>query len=160
MLPGIAVTAASVIPVLTADRTYDSLVSAANTSTSIIYAGTILMFVLAVMGYLYYAMADFILADEPGERILSCARRSKVMMKGFRGRLFSLVLSFILWYLVIVLAASFIAGIAGSVMALVAEMLGGLFLSVYVTASEGAFYEALRHAPAQESPAEEPPVME
>ena len=73
MLPGIAVTAASVIPVLTADRTYDSLVSAANTSTSIIYAGTILMFVLAVMGYLYYAMADFILADEPGERILSCA---------------------------------------------------------------------------------------
>ena len=30
MLPGIAVTAASVIPVLTADRTYDSLVSAAN----------------------------------------------------------------------------------------------------------------------------------
>ena len=47
MLPGIAVTAASVIPVLTADRTYDSLVSAANTSTSIIYAGTILMFILA-----------------------------------------------------------------------------------------------------------------
>ena len=160
MIPGIAVTACSVIPVLRAEPTSDSLVAAVNTSSMIIWAGMILMFVLAVMGYLYYAMAEFILADEPEERVLSCARRSKEMMKGLRSRLLSLMLSFILWYLVIIVGSSFIGGIAGSVIALVAEMLGSLFLSVYMLTSEGAFYETLRRMPVQEVSAGEPPVAD
>lgn len=160
MLPGIALTACSVIPILRADRTYEDVAVAVNTSVMIIYAGMAVMLVLAVMGYMYYALAEFILADEPEERVLSCARRSKGMMKGLRARLFSLILSFIFWYILVIAAASFISGIAGPVPALVAEMLGILFISVYMLTSEGAFYESLRKAPVEAVPAEETPDAE
>ena len=130
------------------------LSSAVEVSFHLVSVGMIAMVVLGVMGYLYYAMAEFILADEPEERVLSCARRSKMLMKGRRGVLMSLWLSFLLWYLLILMVSSMVAGIAGSVIALVLEMLGSLFLSVYMLASEGVFYEALRLAPAPEIPVE------
>ena len=160
MLPGIALTACSVIPILRADRTYEDVAAAVNTSVMIVYAGMAVMLVLAVMGYMYYALAEFILADEPEERVLSCARRSKGMMKGLRARLFSLILSFIFWHILVIAAASFVSGIAGPVLALVAEMLGSLFISVYMLTSEGAFFESLRKAPVQAVPAEETPDAE
>ena len=158
MLPGLAVFLFSVIPLMRANPgNSGELVSAVNISFHLVSAGMIAMAVLGVMGYLYYAMAEFILADEPEERILSCARRSKMLMKGRRSVLMSLWLSFLLWYLLILMGSSMVAGIAGSVIALVLEMLGTLFLSVYILASEGVFYEALRLAPAPEIPAEVPP---
>ena len=79
------------------------------------------------------------------------------MMKGRRSVLMSLLLSFLLWYLLVILISSFIEGIGGSVVALMVQMLGSLFISVYMLASEGAFYEALRKAPLQqEVPADVP----
>ncbi len=157
-LPGCAVFLLSILPLLRAGsrRSTEELLSAANLSITFIYLGMIVMVVLGVMGYLYYALSEFILADEPEERVLSCIRRSRLLMKGRRSVLMSLYMSFLLWYLLILFATSFIAGIAGPVIALVVQMLGSLFLSVYVLASEGAFYEALRKAPLQEIPAEYP----
>ena len=158
MLPGLAVFLFSVRPLMRANPgNSGELVSAVNISFHLMSAGMIAMIVLGVMGYLYYAMAEFILADEPEERILSCARRSKMLMKGRRSVLMSLWLSFLLWYLLILMVSSMVAGIAGAVIALVLQMLGSLFLSVYMLASEGVFYEALRLAPAPEIPAEVPP---
>ena len=158
MLPGIAVFLFSVIPLMRANPgNSGELSSAVDISFHLVSAGMIAMVVLGVMGYLYYAMAEFILADEPEERVLSCVRRSKMLMKGRRGVLMSLWLSFLLWYLLILMGSSMVAGIAGSVIALVLEMLGSLFLSVYMLASEGVFYEALRLAPAPEIPAENSP---
>ena len=158
MLPGLAVFLFSVIPLMRANPGNSSeLVSAVNISFHLVSAGMIAMAVLGVMGYLYYAMAEFILADEPEERILSCARRSKMLMKGRRSVLMSLWLSFLLWYLLILMVSSMVAGIAGAVIALVLQMLGSLFLSVYMLASEGVFYEALRLAPAPQIPADTPP---
>ena len=149
MLPGIAVSLLALLPVLNArPASAAELVSAANTSILLMYAGMIVMLVLGVMGFLYYALADFILADEPEERVLSCARRSREMMKGLRSRLMSLMLSFLIWYFVVLLAASFAAGMAGSVFSLMVQMLGSLFLSVYMLTAQGVFYEALRLAPA------------
>lgn len=157
MLPGCAVFLLSVLPLLRAgQKTTDELLSAANLSITFIYLGMIVMVVLGVMGYLYYALSEFILADEPGERILSCIRRSRLLMKGRRSVLMSLYMSFLLWYLLVLFVTSFVAGIAGPVIGLVVQMLGSLFLSVYMLASEGAFYEALRKAPVQEIPAEYP----
>ena len=158
MLPGLAVFLFSVIPLMRANPgNSGELVSAVNISFHLVSAGMIAMAVLGVMGYLYYAMAEFILADEPEERILSCARRSKMLMKGRRSVLMSLWLSFLLWYLLILMVSSMVAGIAGAVIALVLQMLGSLFLSVYMLASEGVFYEALRLAPAPQIPADTPP---
>ena len=158
MLPGLAVFLFSVIPLMRANPgNSGELVSAVNISFHLVSAGMIAMAVLGVMGYLYYAMAEFILADEPEERILSCIRRSKMLMKGRRSVLMSLWLSFLLWYLLILMVSSMVAGIAGAVIALVLQMLGSLFLSVYMLASEGVFYEALRLAPAPQIPADTPP---
>ena len=158
MLPGLAVFLFSVIPLMRANPgNSGELVSAVNISFHLVSAGMIAMAVLGIMGYLYYAMAEFILADEPEERILSCARRSKMLMKGRRSVLMSLWLSFLLWYLLILMVSSMVAGIAGAVIALVLQMLGSLFLSVYMLASEGVFYEALRLAPAPQIPADTPP---
>ena len=156
MLPGLAVSLLSVLPLLNigADATAQGVASAAGTSYMLTWAGILLMLVLGVMGFLYYAQADFILADEPEERVLSCARRSRNMMKGRRSALLSLMLSFILWYLLIMMITSFAAGMAGSVIALMLEMLGSLFLSVYMLAAQGVFYEALRRPPSVQIPAE------
>ena len=158
MLPGIAALLLSMIPLFRADPgSTEAVYSAANTSIHLVYISMIVMTVLGVMGYLFYAMADLILADEPEERVLSCLRRSKAMMKGRRSVLMSLLLSFLLWYLLVILISSFIEGIGGSVVALMLQMLGSLFISVYMLASEGAFYEALRKAPLQqEVPADVP----
>jgi uncharacterized membrane protein len=157
MLPGIAAFVLSMIPLFRAEPgNTESVYSAANVSIHLVYLSMIAMTVLGVMGYLYYAMADLILADEPEERVLSCIRRSKAMMKGRRSVLMSLLLSFLLWYLLVILISSFIEGIAGSVIGMMLQMLGSLFISVYMLASEGAFYESLRNAPVQEIPADVP----
>ena len=158
MLPGIAVMALSIILLRNAEgASREAILSAANTSVTLIWFGMLLMLVLGIMGYLHYAMADFILADEPGERVLSCARRSKEMMKGRRGQLMSLLLSFILWYILISFVTAFVSGIAGDVVGLMLQMLGSLFLSVYMLTSEGVFFEALRTAPLQTQPEEQEP---
>ena len=157
MLPGAAVFFASMIPALrSAPRTTQELLSAVDLSMHIMYVGMIAMLVLGIMGYLYCAMAELILADEPEERVVSCLRRSKVLMKGRRSSLMSLMLSFVLWYFLILILSSVIGDIAGSVTALVAEMLGSLFLSVYMLAAKGVFYEALRKSPLKEIPADHP----
>ena len=156
MLPGIAVIGLSMFLLFRADSSSrEALLSAANTSVMLVWFGMLLMLVLGIMGYLHYAMADFILADEPQERIGACVRRSREMMNGRRSSLFSLLLSFILWYLLISFVYAFVAGIAGEVIGLMIQMLGSLFLSVYMLASEGVFYEALRGS-LRTAPAEEP----
>ncbi len=150
MLPGLAVMVLAMVLLFRADITsQEAMLSAANTSVMLIWAGIIAMLVLGVMGYLHYALADLILADEPEEKVISCTRRSRELMTGRRGQLLTLLLSFILWYFLIMFASSFIAGIAGDVIGLLLQMLGSLFLSVYMLATEGVFYEALRSAPIQ-----------
>ena len=145
-LPGVALSLLSLIPLFRADPAVsESLISAVSMSMNGMYAGMILALVLGIMCFLYYAVADFILADEPEERILSAARRSKDMMKGRRGALMSLLLSAEKSVL-----ESVLAGITGTVIALMLQMLGSLFLSAYMLAAQGAFFEALRQAPVQE----------
>ena len=149
MLPGIALMVLAVVLLNRADpASRDALLSAANTSMNLIWAGMIAMLILGIMGYLRYAMADFILADEPGERVLSCVRRSREMMANRRSQLLSLLLSFILWYLLLMFVTSFFSGVIG----LMVQMLGSLFLSVYMLTAQGVFYEALRHMPLQAQP--------
>ena len=148
MLPGIAVCLLAVIPLTRADlSSSSSMLSAAQTSIYMMYGGMAVMLVLGVMGYLYYAVADFILADEPEERVVTCTRRSKMLMKGRRGALLSLMLSFLLWYILVIFVTAMIETMAGTVIALMLQMLGNLFISAYMLTSEGVFYEALRKAP-------------
>lgn len=153
MLPGIAATVLSLIPLYRANAADTaSVYSAMRTSSMLLWFGMMLMIVLGAMGYLRYAMADFILADEPEEQVLACARRSREMMNNRRGALAALLLSFLVWYLLIILLSGFIASVLGDVVSLVLQMLGSLFLSVYALTAQGVFYEVLRLAALRPAP--------
>ncbi len=76
-----------------------------------------------VAGYSYY-MTDYILAEHPELTAREAIRRSKEMMKGHRGRLFCLQLSFIGWDILAVLTLG----------------IGNLWLTPYRQAAEAAFY--------------------
>ena len=60
-------------------------------------------------------------------------------MRELKRMLFTLLISFLLWYLLQLLVASFLSGMS-SIVALLFQMLTGLALSVYMSASEAAFY--------------------
>ena len=77
----------------------------------------VLMIVLVVVLYiglivavvaisLRYAMADFALVDDPGAGAMTAIRRSVQMMRGYKGKLFVLELSFIGWELLVGLIAA------------------------------------------------------
>ena len=70
-----------------------------------------------------------------------------------RWKVFFLLVSFLLWYLLELLVSSFLTG----VLSLVFQMFAGLVLSVYMTCSVSAFYMRLEHAAESgESPDAEP----
>ena len=150
MLPGMAISVGAPLLMLQDLRykTQAELYSLAQTIEILLWAGILVMLVMGIYGYLRYVLADLILADEPAERVLSCARRSMQMMNGRKGGMLALLLSFALWYLLILIVTAMLAGIAGTIIALMLQMLGSLALGVYVLLSECAFYEALRQQPA------------
>ena len=98
-----------------------------------------LMLALMLMAVYRYAMALYILADEPETGVLNCIRRSKAVMKNRKLQLFSLELPYMAgsW-----LAGSFIAlmleGVIGTTLSLAVQ----LVFMVYVYGARCVFYEA------------------
>ena len=161
MLPGIALLIGLMIPLYQAD-TPDAMNSAMQTMNALTLPVILAMAVPGAIAALRYAMAEFILADEPEMKITECIRRSKEQMRELKRMLFTLLISFLLWYLLQLLVASFLSGMS-SIVALLFQMLTGLALSVYMSASEAAFYLETRlgkipkRPPAEEEePKEEP----
>lgn len=89
-----------------------------------IFLWTLLLIVPGIVAAYRYAMAPYLMAQNPGMGIREAVNLSKQMMQGNKGRLFSLHLSFIGWAL-----------LAGLTLGL-----GLLWLNPYVKASEAAFY--------------------
>ena len=62
-----------------------------------------LMYLLQLIGIvvysLYFKMAGYLLVEDPERTVISCLRESAALMKGNKGRLFYLDLSFIGMYL-------------------------------------------------------------
>lgn len=135
--------------------------------------GYIAFVVMAVRVNLRYAMTDYVLLDE-GTYGLDALTASKTMMKGCKGKLFMLKLSFLGWYLLtaaivtvaglvcalLVVGAGMamiggqgsygaIAGVVGgavvvAVAALVGVWLLNSWIQPYVTGSEAKFYYLLK----------------
>ena len=135
MLPGLAVSAATLLPAFRAANP-QAMLSALEGSYSTAFPVMLLTIVPAVMAGLRYALSEFVLADYPESKILFCIRRSKYLMKDQKKNLFFLLVSFLLWYLLSVMVTSMVSG----VFSLVLQMLASLALSVYVAASIGSFY--------------------
>lgn len=89
---------------------------------------SLLLIVPGIMAFYSYAMAYYILADNPGMTGSEAITASKEMMRGHRGALFRLHLSFIGWYLLSFLTLG----------------IGLLWLSPYFSAASTAFYLNLK----------------
>ena len=150
MLPGIAAGIAVLYPVITAGSAQEQL-SAVQGSYGMSLPVMLLMIIPGVMAGLRYALAEYILADGPENKILFCIRRSKFLMKDQKKNLFLLLLSFLLWYLLSVLVSSMVSG----VFSILIQMLASLALSVYMAGSVGAFYQALEKGTSPEAEPEQ-----
>ena len=75
-----------------------------------------------------YCMAFYIMYDNPGIRPLDAIRKSKIMMKGYKGKLFMLYLSFIGWCLLGLLTLG----------------IGFLWIGPYIGLAVSNFYEKLK----------------
>lgn len=89
---------------------------------------TLLFVIPGIIASYRYAMAFYILADDPDCGAMEAIRRSGEMMKGFKWKYFLLGLSFIGWFLLSVLTL----------------FIGLLWLIPYMYTSFAAFYENLR----------------
>lgn len=92
-----------------------------------ILAWTLLFIVPGIVAAYRYAMAPYLLAEHPEMTAMDAIELSKQMMDGNKGRLFCLQLSFIGWYLLVLLTAGF----------------GWVFLAPYTKAADAAFYMEL-----------------
>ena len=156
MLPGIIAAGFLVYPVLRAGNAQAQL-AALQRSQGLSFPVILLMAVPGAIAALRYALADYIMAENPENKILFCVRRSRELMRDRKKDLFFLMVSFLLWYLLELLIASMLSG----VLSLVFQMLAGLALTVYLSCSVCAFYQRLTEAEAKhESPDAEPEAEE
>lgn len=89
---------------------------------------TFLFIIPGIIASFRYAMAFYILADNPNIPIMDAIRESKRMMNGNKWKLFLLELSFIGWILIAALTAG----------------IGFLWVMPYITAASVGFYEVAR----------------
>lgn len=151
-LPGLAVMFIVMLPVLRAGTTQAQL-DAMTAVQGMSFLPMLLMIVPGVIAALRYALSEYIMAEKTESKIRFCVSHSKELMKDQKKNLFFLLTSFLLWYLLELLIASFLSG----VLSLVFQMFAGLVLSVYVTCSISVFYLRLEHAAETgESPEAEP----
>lgn len=104
-----------------------SAVGASPLGASLIALGLILMLaslIPYIMAVMRYAMAPMVYLDNPSSGVLNAIKGSKALMKGYKGELFVLYLSFAGWYLL----SLFTCGI------------GALVLNPYIICSECVFY--------------------
>ena len=139
MLPGIALFIGLMFS-LYQEQTTVAVDSALRTVNALTLPVILVMAVPGAIAALRYAMAEFILADEPETKITECIRRSKEQMRDLKKMLFVLLVSFLIWYLLQLLVASFLSGMGSGIVSLLFQMLTGLALNVYMSGSEAAFY--------------------
>ena len=107
--------------------------------------------VLAIIAGFRYAMAFVVQVDNPSLPIRDCLNRSKFMMRGNKGKLFLLMLSFIGWYLLAAIPGAILAGITvnftmNTVVLTIVDLIGGIataFVTAYMTTAQMAFYDML-----------------
>lgn len=105
-----------------------------------IFLWSLLFFVPGLIAAYRYAMAPYILAEDPGCTASEALDRSKEMMRGYKARLFCLDLSFFGWRLLGVLTLG----------------ISNLWVNPYATVSVAAFYRWR----CQENPEFAPPAQE
>lgn len=104
-----------------------------------IFLWSLLLVIPGIIATYRYAMAFYILYDNPGISAKDALNASKEMMKGYKGKLFLLHLSFLGWALLCILTVG----------------IGYLWLVPYFNAAQANFYQNLKDASVEDAvPAE------
>lgn len=133
MLPGLAVDAIGAVVMVLVNDLFGIL---------LIIAGGIAGCAMCIMAAYRYAMAIYVLADDPSTPIRACIRRSKEVMQHRKMELFSLEISFIGWRVLLSMAQTVLLSLFGQVIGQTLGMFASLFLTVYVGCTMTAFYQA------------------
>lgn len=96
---------------------------------------SLLLFVPGIIKGYEYSMIPYILAENPEITRKEAYKMSKSLTQGYKGDLFVLDLSFIGWYLLVVLATVLTCGLGA---------IGGIFLAPYVSATKAEAYTFLK----------------
>lgn len=104
---GFGVLAGLLAVVLTTAESVASLVIC----IALLVAAYIVLIAVIIMIALRYAMAEFVLVENPGVGVMESIRRSIRMMRGHKGKLFVLELSFIGWALLIALISAVVVAV-------------------------------------------------
>lgn len=89
---------------------------------------SILFIIPGIVAYLSYSQAFYILSDNDDISAYEALKRSKEMMRGYKGKLFCMRLSFIGWAILSVITCG----------------IGFIFLAPYIETAEANFHEYLR----------------
>ena len=105
--------------------------------------------IVALWAFLNYSMATFFLADDPSLSPMSCIKLSKAHMKGNKGNLFMLMLSFLGWailaFFIQWVLTAFIPA-SNTLLLILGGIIGAIptmFVSLYMNVAKGFFYEIL-----------------
>ena len=154
-LPGIALTVLLAIP---ASR----LLAAGGSSEAQLEYSVLVVEMLSInciaavgipvaLAAIRYSLSEYILTEEPGEKITVCVKRSKAMTK----RKIRPILLLVLRFLPLFVIQMFLSSLLGSgVLALVFQMLTGLALGLYFSTAFGALFLAYTGNPGKTVPAE------
>ena len=141
MLPGIVLSILSMLPLWLSDRSSRiSVLSAANTAIGLQTVSLVAAGVLGAVAALKYTLSDMYLADHPEMGAVQAAKASRQATRGRTGSVFMLYASFILWYLLEMMAASVCQEMFGTIPSLMVQMLGSLAITVYLNTAVTAYY--------------------
>lgn len=121
-------------------KKFGKTVGAYALSTLLVALWSLLLFIPGIIKGLSYSLVPYILYDEPELSIKDTLKKSEAMMKGFKGKLFLLYLSFFGWVILI----PFTFGILSA------------WVIPYILYSQAKFYEEMRRCFYNDDPAMNP----
>lgn len=120
----------------------------ANTNTLNLFYLSLVFLVVSLVFLVYkslsYSLTTLILCDKPESTGTEINDESEKLMKGNKGKIFLLMLSFIGWYLLISLIASIVHQFIDEFAFFITLSIGQLLLMPYLNASIIVFYEDLK----------------
>ena len=116
-----------------------------------VFLWSLLLVVPGIIAAYRYSQAFYLMAQNPDIGVVDAVELSKKMMCGHKGRLFCLHISFIGWWLLVVLA-NIIAGFSFFLIFIfgIAVFIGTLLLQVYIYSAQTAFFLDLQYHYQQE----------
>ena len=156
MLPGVGLMLLILVPMLLTGRgsapVDTASVARIETDALLLFIEVLALNVIAAMGIpaalaaMRYSLSEYILTEEPGEKVTACVKRSKALMRRRIRPMLLLMLRFLPLYAIQLFISAFLTGVS-PVVADIFQMLSGLALSLYVTAAVAALYLAYTATP-------------